>query len=155
MFRETQLTISGRSFTVRTEMGGKIRTVKQLEAAQFEAVREAIVAARTEAVDARYRDMLPTDKAAQAATESARKWYTDSGKVELSPHGADAVAKAGENYRERTLAVADRVRADGLKRVTPRLPAFEDAARLRKPFPPVKYTYPAVPDSVREFMEES
>ncbi|MFG3582549.1 hypothetical protein [Streptomyces sp. NPDC047990] len=44
--RETLLTIKGEKFTVRTTLGGKVRTVEQLEAAHMRRVKDAIAVAR-------------------------------------------------------------------------------------------------------------
>lgn len=42
-YRETTITVAGIERVIRTEVGGKIRTVKQLEAAQAKAVKAALV----------------------------------------------------------------------------------------------------------------
>ncbi|MEU8948796.1 hypothetical protein [Streptomyces sp. NPDC048489] len=44
--RETHLTIKGEKITVRTTLGGKVRTVAQLETAHMQRVKEAIAVAR-------------------------------------------------------------------------------------------------------------
>lgn len=58
VFRETVLTIRGADYIVRTELAGKVGTVKALEAAHMKAVKAAIVADRQAQLDAQYADMM-------------------------------------------------------------------------------------------------
>ena len=58
MKRETTIRVAGTERVIRTELGAKIRTVKQLEAAHTKAVKDAIVAARQAKLDEQYNDMM-------------------------------------------------------------------------------------------------
>ncbi|MET7939699.1 hypothetical protein [Streptomyces sp. NPDC005302] len=89
--RETTVRVASVTRVIRTEVGGKIRTVKQLETAHTKAVRTFIDAARQAELDERYADMVT---AAQAPQEDAEGW-----------------PGSGERRRRRALADADAWRA--------------------------------------------
>lgn len=67
--RETTIRVDGFERVVRTELGDKIRTVKQLEAAQLKAVKAAIVAMRQAKLDEQYADMVSSAQKPQEDTE--------------------------------------------------------------------------------------
>ncbi|MDX2575947.1 hypothetical protein PV332_10690 [Streptomyces scabiei] len=112
-FRETTIRIAGVDRVIRTEIGGKVRTVKQLEAAHTKAVRVAIIEMR--------RENLPNLKAAAATAELAAK---------ESPYSSLALANAK--------ATKGFVRQ--AERGT--LPSYGtyDVATMKKPFPKARYT---------------
>ncbi|MDH6625788.1 hypothetical protein M2271_003599 [Streptomyces sp. LBL] len=70
-YRETMIRINGVERVIRTELGGKIRTVKQLEAAQLKAVKDGVVAMRQTKLDTQYDEMV-TD--AQAPQKDKKGW---------------------------------------------------------------------------------
>jgi hypothetical protein len=56
--RETTIRVAGTERVIRTEAGGKVRNVKQLEAAHMKALKAALVAARQAKLDEQYADMV-------------------------------------------------------------------------------------------------
>ncbi|AKZ59215.1 hypothetical protein SAM23877_6170 [Streptomyces ambofaciens ATCC 23877] len=71
--RETTVTVAGVDRVIRTEVGGRVRTVKQLEAAHTKAVKAALV-------EMRKANLAGFQEAANAAEVSAKKnpgsWFT-------------------------------------------------------------------------------
>ncbi|MEU7039801.1 hypothetical protein AB0A77_01930 [Streptomyces varsoviensis] len=126
--RETTLRVAGVEHVVRTERGGKIRTVKQLEAAHTKAVKAAINAARQADLDAEYADMV-------AAAQKPRK-------------DKKGFPGSGERARQRLLDEADAWRSKyGTAKPVKSVPCgYVDA---RKGFPKVTYTS-VVPDYLVE-----
>lgn len=112
-YRETVLTVAGVERIVRTEMGGKVRTVKQLEAAHTKTVKAALVEMR--------RANLP-------ALEVAAK---DAERLAADPHAGWAVKDAAKRARN----IARRA-----ERGTLHSHGTYDVATMRKPHPPVRYT---------------
>lgn len=68
-YRETALRVVGVERTVRTEMGGKIRTVKQLETAHTKAVKDSITALRVQRIEAAHAGPIAEDEALER-----RRW---------------------------------------------------------------------------------
>jgi hypothetical protein len=64
--RETTVRVAGAERVVRTELGGRIRTTKQLETAHTRAVKAALIEMRAANLPA-YREAL--------AAEEQRSWY--------------------------------------------------------------------------------
>jgi hypothetical protein len=64
-FRETRVTVAGTEHVIRTELGGKVRTVRQLESTHTKAVKAALIDAR--------RANLPALMAAAKAAEAEAK----------------------------------------------------------------------------------
>jgi len=150
--RETQLRIHGRDFTVRTEMGVRIRTVKQLEAAHYRAVREAIIQARIAQTAPAYAESEP---GADKEASERRRW------CEFWQHGKQGPMpkEEAEKYEAAIRArMAERHAAwvkhgeDLARRAQPTPVKYSGHTRLRAPNPPVRYTYPNVPASVREYI---
>jgi hypothetical protein len=126
-FRETTLTVSGNKFTVRTEMGGSILTDAQLETAHTKAVRQAITNARVVLnVEPWFRDCI------EHADNS--DWSEDRKESYL-----EGIA---EQYDER------------VERCVPKTVKYRDVKKLKRPFPGPKFTYPQIPESVRDLYEE-
>jgi hypothetical protein len=67
-FRETALTVAGVERVVRTELGGKLRTVKQLEAAHTKSVKETIIKMRVDAAP----DTMPHEMAERLAKRATQ-----------------------------------------------------------------------------------
>jgi hypothetical protein len=137
-FRETTLTISGNTFTVRTEKDGKARTDEQLEAAHTKAVKQAIANARIFlTVEPWYRDCL----------EHAETFDWDENKLGTPNYNGAGRKKAylddiAEQYESR------------VKRCAVKSVQYRDAKKLRRPFPGPTYTFPEIPESVRDLYEE-
>ncbi|MDX2794054.1 hypothetical protein [Streptomyces scabiei] len=112
-FRETTIRVAGVDRVIRTEIDGRVRTVKQLEAAHTKTVRATIVEMR--------RENLPNLKAAAAKAELAAK---------ESPYSSLALANAK--------ATKGFVRQ--AERGT--LPSYGtyDVATMKKPFPKARFT---------------
>lgn len=75
--RETTIRVADVERVIRTEVGGKIRTVKQLEAAHTKAVKAAIVAACQGKLDKQYASLrshpgAPTNSGRGGSSSSAR-----------------------------------------------------------------------------------
>lgn len=64
-FRETMIRVHGVERVIRTERAGKVRTVKQLEAAQLAAVKAALVEMDRTVAEKRHADQLATLHAAE------------------------------------------------------------------------------------------
>jgi hypothetical protein len=67
-FRETTVTVAGVERVIRTEIGGKIRTVKQLEAAQLKTVKAAVIEMRIAAAP----DSMPYEMAHGMAVRATK-----------------------------------------------------------------------------------
>lgn len=109
--RETTLTVAGVEHIVRTEVGGKVRTVKQLEAAHTKAVKAALVELR--------RTNLPALEAAakKAEAKAVRGTWLDKDEAKRL-RNAVRRAERGTLYSCGTY----------------------DVATMRKPHPPVRFT---------------
>ncbi|MFF1684454.1 MULTISPECIES: hypothetical protein [unclassified Streptomyces] len=117
--RETTITVAGVERVVRTEIGGKVRTTKQLEAAHTKAVKAALVEMRQAKLDERYTDMVA----------SAQKPQED----------AEGFPGSGERRRQRAQDEADAWRSKyGTAAAPKNVPTnFVDAS---KGFPKVTFT---------------
>jgi hypothetical protein len=150
--RETYLRVDGREVTVRTETGGKIRTVRQLEAAHTKAVKDAIKALRLREVEERHPHTEPDE------TGERDRWYRYFTNGKCGP-----LSRAeSERCEEMILSSVAKRRREaqtafekGRKNISVTACTFNDVRELRKPHPPVKYTYPEVVARVRHLMEES
>jgi hypothetical protein len=150
--RETFLRIGGREVTVRTETGGKIRTVKQLEAAHTKAVKDTIAELRLRQAEECHQYTEPDE------TGERDRWYRyfTNGKLGPLPRAESERCEemiAGSVAKQRREARAAYEKARKNVRVTAH--TFSDVRDLRKPHPPVKYTYPEVVERVQHLMEES
>lgn len=113
-FRETTIRVNRVERTIRTELGGKIRTVKQLEAAHTKNVKAAIIEMRRENVPA-YRAAV--EDALVAAESKRGDWF--AGQALKDAHAILRRAERGT------------VIGHG---------ATYDVAAARRPWPKVRYT---------------
>lgn len=118
-YRETTIRVAGVDRVIRTERAGKVKTVKQLEAAHTKAVKAAINAARQAKLDEQYADL-----AADAQKPRADK---------------EGWPGSGELARQSLITQAETWRAKyGMAAPVKNVPTnFVDA---RKPFPKVTFT---------------
>ncbi|MFF3416805.1 hypothetical protein ACFYW9_19210 [Streptomyces sp. NPDC002698] len=127
-FRETTLAVWGVSYTVRTEMEGRVQTEAQLEAAH------------TRNVKAKLTEAYGTKKAAKAAAvrRAAKKKPTGAiwNGYRYIYHEKEGEKEARRIERRAFTAPVNRY------------------AGMRRPLPKVTYTFPEIPESVREFYEE-
>ncbi|WP_329168380.1 hypothetical protein OG709_30150 [Streptomyces sp. NBC_01267] len=114
-FRETTIRIHGVERVIRTEMGGKVKTVKQLEAAHTKAVRAAIDGARQARLDDQYAEMVA----------SAQKPQKDR----------DGWPGSGRATRTRLMAEAAEWRVKYGKASPVKFPAYTDHQKAKAPFP--------------------
>lgn len=153
MHRETSLVIAGRSIVVRTESLPRW-TVTRLEKEHTQAVRLAIAAVRIEAADAMHADMLSAIDE-DAIRHSLHAWFLPTG-FEIGPHPKQESERFEETVRAR-IAGARKSAEDFItkarKRAEPKALRHQDAKKLAKPFPPVRYTYPEVPKNLLPYLD--
>jgi hypothetical protein len=128
MHRETILSWGSDRQVIRTEIGGRIKTEPQLEAAHTKAVKNALIARRVESVECRYWEGVKANETAD---------YTAP-----FPIGGASPEEIGEQTRARLRSQIEEAREKGLKaaKVFPNhvkgMSTYEDC---RKGFPAIRY----------------
>lgn len=142
-WRETTLTVLGERTVVRTEIGGRIKTQRQLEDAHTKAVKAAITAARVKGVEARYAELKSYAETVEPiAREEARRVFG----VPIGPLPKYAAERVDRSVKYRVLN-AHHDAETFLEREGKKAGRFEpdrsrDVRKLAAPWPKVRYVTP-------------
>ena len=134
--RETILTIAGQRHVVRTDIGGTIHTVRQMEAAHMHAVRSAIAELRERAVRERYAGMLPDESDEIFERRHWHDCYAQGTAGPLTELAAAAVEHMVTHCLAEKRKRAEEYLATGLRAARPHSVSYSDHRKLRAPWRP-------------------
>ncbi|MEV4037676.1 hypothetical protein [Streptomyces umbrinus] len=147
-FRETTIRIAGVERVIRTERVGKVKTVKQLEAAHLAAVKAGITAIRLQRIDEDFQ----TETTAEDEASERRRWHSHHSMGRQGPMREETAKTVDDMVRYSLDERRKNMREYGEKlrgKAAPRNVSYLDAMKSVKPFPKVRFT-----DQIPEYLVE-